>query len=366
MSEALDKILVVIPSLNPDEKFMMLLSELKCTGFSHILVVNDGSADSCAPYFEKAAGKFGCDVLCHHVNLGKGRALKTAFNHFLNAYPYCDGLVTVDADGQHRIEDIRACSLEALAYPDALILGSRNFYQEDVPFKSRYGNLITRNVFHLLCGIRVSDTQTGLRAMSRPLVQRFLTTSGERFEYEMNMLIDCAESNIPMREVPIATVYIEQNASSHFHPVRDALRVYQVFNRYLISAVFSFLADIVLFALLYRILQIAAPTISYASVPYISMCIGILIATAVARLLSSTCHYLLSRRRVLRGRDTSTFIKYYALAAVTCWLSAQGVSFITCHGGWNSTAAKIMVDIILLLISLPLWKRWVFQNKKPT
>ena len=331
-----------------------------------IILVDDGSGEKYRSYFRAGEEEYGCVVLRHHVNCGKGRALKTAFNHYLNTMPDCVGVVTVDSDGQHRLDDIRKCADDMLAHPEALILGSRDFSQENVPTRSRFGNVMTRNVFRLLCGVKITDTQTGLRAMANPLIERFLTTKGERFEYEMNMLIDCAESNIPMREVPIATVYIEQNASSHFHPVRDALRVYQVFNRYLISAVFSFLADIVLFALLYRILQIAAPTISYASVPYISMCIGILIATAVARLLSSTCHYLLSRRRVLRGRDTSTFIKYYALAAVTCWLSAQGVSFITCHGGWNSTAAKIMVDIILLLISLPLWKRWVFQNKKPT
>lgn len=364
--ETFDNILVVIPSLDPDQKLIKLLGDLKSGGFPHILVVNDGSADSYAPYFERAAREFGCEVLRHHINFGKGRALKTAFNHFLNAYPGCDGLVTVDADGQHRIEDIRACSREVLAHPEALILGSRDFYQEDVPFKSRYGNLITRHVFHLLCGVRVSDTQTGLRAMSRALVRRFLTTRGERFEYEMNMLIDCAEDRIPIREVPIATVYIEQNASSHFHPVRDAFRVYKVFARFVFSSFSSFLVDIVMFTMLCWVLRLTAPELQAAYVPYLHMSVVILIATACARLLSSLWNYLLNRRLVFQNRESgaATFVKYYALAVVIVLLSAQGVSLVTLWTGWNGTIVKILMDMLLFLVSFSVQKHWVFKKRE--
>lgn len=361
-----DNILVVIPSLNPDDKLMKLLEDLKAGGFPHVLVVNDGSAEDYAPYFQRAEEEFGCEVLRHYINFGKGRALKTAFNHFLNAYPACKGLVTVDADGQHKVPDIRACCDAMLAHPEALILGSRDFSKEDVPFKSHYGNVITRNVFRLLCGVRISDTQTGLRAMSSPLVKRFLTTKGERFEYEMNMLIDCAEDKIPLREVPIETVYIEENASSHFHPVLDSIKIYAVFGKFLFSSVSSFLVDIIMFTMLSWVLRLAAPELLTTDVPHIKITYAILIATAAARVISSLWNYLLNRKLVFQSKANGavTLVKYYALAVVILFLSAQGVSFFTHLTGWNSTVVKIPIDMLLFLISFPIQKHWVFKKEK--
>ena len=366
MQADFENVAVVIPSLNPDDKLLRLLADLKKGGFPHIVVVNDGSAPDYDAYFKRAREEFGCDVLRHHINFGKGRALKTAFNHVLNEYPGCRGVVTVDADGQHRIDDIRACCQAMLEHPEALILGSRDFSKEDVPFNSRYGNRITRQVFRLLCGAKISDTQTGLRAMSNALAERFLTTKGERFEYEMNMLIDCTEDKIPFFEVPIETIYIEKNVSSHFHPVRDSLKIYAVFAKFLFSSISSFLVDILMFTMLGWVIRLSMPELETMYVPYLKITASIFIATAAARILSSLWNYLLNRRLVFQSQANGfvTLVKYYLLAVVLLFLSAQGVSGLVHLTGWNETAVKIPVDMLLFLISFPIQKHWVFRKKK--
>lgn len=274
--------------------------------------------------------------------------------------------MTVDADGQHRIDDIRACCQAMLEHPEALVLGSRDFSKEDVPFNSRYGNRITRQVFRLLCGAKISDTQTGLRAMSNALAERFLTTKGERFEYEMNMLIDCTEDKIPFFEVPIETIYIEKNVSSHFHPVRDSLKIYAVFAKFLFSSISSFLVDILMFTMLGWVIRLSMPELETMYVPYLKITASIFIATAAARILSSLWNYLLNRRLVFQSQANGfvTLVKYYLLAVVLLFLSAQGVSGLVHLTGWNETAVKIPVDMLLFLISFPIQKHWVFRKKK--
>ena len=224
----------------------------------------------------------------------------------------------------------------------------------------------TRQVFRLLCGAKISDTQTGLRAMSNALAERFLTTKGERFEYEMNMLIDCTEDKIPFFEVPIETIYIEKNVSSHFHPVRDSLKIYAVFAKFLFSSISSFLVDILMFTMLGWVIRLSMPELETMYVPYLKITASIFIATAAARILSSLWNYLLNRRLVFQSQANGfvTLVKYYLLAVVLLFLSAQGVSGLVHLTGWNETAVKIPVDMLLFLISFPIQKHWVFRKKK--
>lgn len=102
------KIPIVIPSYEPDEKLCMLLGNLKNAGFEEIVVVDDGSQGSEYQNIFAKAQEAGCIVLHHAVNQGKGRALKTAFNHCLFAYPDAIGCVTIDSDGQHTVKDMTA------------------------------------------------------------------------------------------------------------------------------------------------------------------------------------------------------------------------------------------------------------------
>ena len=137
----------------------------------------------------------------------KGCALKT--------------VVTVDADGQHRPKDVEMVCKMAQKHPGCLVLGRRKI-QKETPFKSRLGNQITRMVYMFTTGIRIYDTQTGLRAFDHTLLAELLTIPGERYEYEMNVLLACSRNKIPMREIGIETIYINDNASSHFHPFQDS------------------------------------------------------------------------------------------------------------------------------------------------
>lgn len=223
-------ITVIIPSYNPDDKLIQLIEELKKSGFYNILVVDDGSAKECLPYFQKA-DELGAQVLKHDVNCGKGRALKTAFEFCLHSNE-CSGVVTVDGDGQHLVKDIYACVEEMLRKKDKVILGAREFSSAEIPFRSRFGNNLTRMVFKIFCGIDISDTQTGLRVIPRCYLEQFLEYQGERYEYETNMLLMMKRDKIEWEEVKISTVYISENESSHFNPVKDSLKIYKVIFNY--------------------------------------------------------------------------------------------------------------------------------------
>jgi glycosyltransferase involved in cell wall biosynthesis len=191
-----EEVAVIVPAYNPDNKLLDMLIRLVESGFKNIVIIDDGTKEENKYIFSEAKKIADCHILKHHVNLGKGRALKDGFNYVLNELPQCAGAITLDADGQHSVEDAIKCSEKLLENPDCLILGCRTFSDKNIPLRSRFGNKMTRRVINLLCGIKVSDTQTGLRGFSRELMKKFLTVSGERFEYEMNMLIKTKELNI--------------------------------------------------------------------------------------------------------------------------------------------------------------------------
>jgi glycosyltransferase involved in cell wall biosynthesis len=226
-------ITIFIPSLNPDEKFHRTLDSILEKGFHNIVVVDDGSDQNHKEPFLYAEAK-GCKVLVHPTNKGKGRALKTAFEYCLQQ-ENCIGVITVDGDGQHGAEDIYRCGLVMLDV-DKVVLGCRDFSEPQVPFKSKYGNNITKFAFRVLCRIKISDTQTGLRAVPIKYLPVMPEISGERFEYETNMLLEMKSKSIPWIEQKIETIYLDENASSHFHPFRDSWRIYKIIFKYSLSA----------------------------------------------------------------------------------------------------------------------------------
>ena len=240
-------IVVVIPSLNPDERLLELVEAL-VSDFPNVVIINDGSSEKYDEIYQRAieVGKGMVTVLNHCINCGKGRALKTAFNYALTSIPKeaIRGFVCIDSDGQHSVDDIIRCAEELCKNPQALVLGCRNFDGKDIPTRSRFGNKITKSVLKLMCGISVQDTQTGLRALSAENARQYVQTVGERYEYEMNMLIETKEKGIPIIEVPIETIYINDNKSSHFNPIVDSWRIYKVFLKFLFSGMSSFVIDI--------------------------------------------------------------------------------------------------------------------------
>jgi glycosyltransferase involved in cell wall biosynthesis len=231
----MNDIVILIPSFNPDEKLNGTVEGLVEAGFQDIVVVNDGSGEGFLAPFEKIALIPGCRVLDHEVNKGKGRALKTGFAHILDRRPDVAGVVTVDGDGQHRSGDVAKCAEALQVHNDSLVLGVRDFGGKHVPLRSRIGNRVTSFIFRIVCGVRISDTQTGLRGISGQHLKNFCQVDGERFEYETNMLLAAGKTSIPICEVVIATVYLEGNASSHFRVLQDSVMIYRQIFRYILN-----------------------------------------------------------------------------------------------------------------------------------
>ena len=224
---------IIVPSLDPDEKLCRVVEGLLAEGFTDIILVNDGShADHLAP-FEEAARHPEVTVLTHEVNRGKGRAMKTAFSWCIENRPEIDGVVTVDGDNQHLPRDVRRCAEAMLADPGRIWLGVRDFSLEHVPFRSRFGNNLTRGIMRLACGVSVTDTQTGLRAIPAKDLPVMVGIEGERYEYETQMLLSVRKAGIGIGEVVIDTVYINENETSHFDPLKDSWKIYKIIFRHM-------------------------------------------------------------------------------------------------------------------------------------
>lgn len=351
------QITVILPSLNPDDKMPRVIEGLLQEGFTDIVLVNDGSDADHLVYFEKAAQHPEVTVLTHEVNKGKGRGLKTAFAYVAENRPDSIGVVTVDGDGQHTPSDIRACA-EKMKENGKVVLGCRDFSGKDVPFRSRFGNNSTSLVFRLFCGIKISDTQTGLRAIPAAYLQELCGVKGERFEYETEMLLYFKQTGIPFEEVQIQTVYLEENASSHFRPIRDSLKIYRIILAFMMSSVISFLVDYGIFTVMAFLLD-----------SLLSKKWKLFFATYFARAVSSIVNYTLNKKTVFRNDAPvkKSLIRYYILCIVQVCLS-YGIVFLISSvlnaGTWGEILIKPIVDIILFLLSFRIQQTWVFRNVK--
>jgi glycosyltransferase involved in cell wall biosynthesis len=348
----LKDIVVLIPAFNPNNKLVMLVNELIKRGIENIIVVDDGSKNQCKDIFQSIKVFNQCTVLKHANNLGKGRALKTGFNYFLNHYIGFIGIITVDADGQHKCEDIIKVAQALAEHQDSLILGTRNFNDKKVPFRSRFGNKITARIFSFFSGINISDTQTGLRGIPCKHVSSMLKTRGERFEYEMNMLMECSQKKVGIRDIAIDTIYIEDNKSSHFNPFLDSVKIYLVFLKFIVSSLASFVVDILSFIILTSIFRVLMP--SYF----------ILLSTIGSRIISSAFNYAINRNAVFYYKGMGkTVNKYYMLSVVQMLISALGVSLIYSQVHQGDVIIKMIVDSALFLASFTIQRDWVFVSE---
>lgn len=347
---------IIVPSLNPDEKLMLVVEGLVSRGFHDIIVVNDGSTPQTAHYFDAVAALPECTVLTHETNRGKGRALKTAFSYILAHRPDCTGAITVDGDNQHHPDDVAALADAQLKNPSALILGVRNFSQQGVPLRSRLGNGLTAFIFRLVCRCRLTDTQTGLRAVPRSMLPDLIDLQGERFEYETNMLLAASRNHHPIREVTIKTIYIDENATSHFRAVADSLSILRLIAAFCAASIACAGLDIGCYWLAVHLL---------AALPLHRR---IFFATLVSRAISSMANYLLNRHAVFGARcsHTQALPRYYFLCVCQFFCSWAGVWGLTRIIGGSSVLAKLIVDGILFSISFNIQRRWVFSAGSKT
>lgn len=407
--------IALIPAYEPDRKMLGVIADLGKTGFD-VVVVDDGSGPEYAELFEQAAERLpgksgrGVTLLIHDVNKGKGAALKTGLD-FINNFMVIRGeetqniIVAVDADGQHLAIDALRAAYTAQGNPGTLVLGSRilnnkkaaassgtqvtedaaGSNMQNVPLRSRFGNAVTRQVFRLATGVPVYDTQTGLRAFTADLIPSLLSVSGDRYEYELNVLMDFAGKGIPIKEIEIETVYLDDNKSSHFNTVRDSYRIYKEIAKYAISggktmasretdhimansqsdaggkgirdtakqaakfsasSFASFLIDYVMYALLLMI----GP--------------GLVFANIGARLVSSAANYTINRKIVFRsGKNVATSaVQYFALAAFILAGNTFVLHTMVASLGINSMLAKVLTEVLFFMISWTVQRYVVFYD----
>ncbi len=334
---------VLIPAYKPDIRLVELLKALHEDGFRTV-TVDDGSGEEHAEIF-KSAGPYGT-ILHHEVNMGKGAAIKTGLKWIKEniSEPYI--VVTADADGQHIPEDIEKVVAIADAHDDCLVLGSRSF-RGDVPLRSRFGNALTRGIFFLSTGVRIYDTQTGLRAFSEKLAGRMVEIKGDRYEYEMKVLMEMSRDGIRMLETPISTIYLDGNSSSHFNVLKDSVRIYGEILKFSASSILSFLVDFILFTLLSAVTG------------------NVLFSNISARIVSGTVNYSLNRKAVFGGgEEKGSLLRYIVLAFVILGLNSVLLVMLTGLLGWDRYISKLLTEGIMFLFSYAVQRRFVFRRKR--
>lgn len=353
---------LIVPALEPNKDFIGFIDELLALHLGPIVVVDDGSGVKYRKVFRTLCLKENCTVLFHEKNKGKGASIKTAIRWCLNHFSEFMGIITVDCDGQHRPKDVKAVYDKLVTVAeDNLVLGVRAFDEDITPKLSRTGNRIASSVMRAIYSIDLADTQTGLRGFHRSMLDWLLTVRGDRYDYELNVLIEAKKSNISFTLVSVDTVYFRGNIESHYRPFADSWRIARIMARgllrYFASSLTASALDLTLFILLTKLI--------FADLPLSSR---ILLGTLIARIFSSMLNYMINRRIVF-SQDTRfypTMLKFYTL-----WVCQLSVSYLlvltfTALSGIDEVFIKVMVDACLALFSYQVQLRWVFKSPKHT
>lgn len=217
------KIAIIIPAYNPDEKLIELINKIMNEITKKIIVINDGSKSN--KIFEKI-GKSSI-ILNNKRNKGKGYSLKRGLTQILEREKEIIAIITVDADGQHEIKDIKniARRLEEnnKNSDEKIVLGSRDFSKENVPIKNKLGNKISSILLKRKTGTEIRDTQTGLRGIPFRYINEIVELKGNRYEYEQNMLKYIVKKRIPYEEINISTIY--NKSKSNFNIIIDSYKI---------------------------------------------------------------------------------------------------------------------------------------------
>ena len=336
---------IIIPAYQPDLRLIHLINDIKASSSYEIIIVNDGSDEKSRPIFEKAY-ELGCTVLSHQINKGKGAALKTAFNYLLDNN-CTEGLICADCDGQHKWSDIKKIAEAIPANPTSIILGCRKFVGK-VPFKSVFGNKLTRIVFSLITGNKISDTQTGLRGFSASLLPWLTNLQGQRYEFEMNQLLDAKKAGYSFVSIPIETIYENNNEGSHFNPFLDSIRIYWPILKFSMSSIACGLID---FLLLFVLKSISD---------------HLLFAVVGARVVSSLFNYTLNKHLVFEATSTKklvSLLQYYFLVIFILVLNYLLISFFNETLTISLLISKLLTEGLLFSFSYTIQHKLIFKKK---
>lgn len=343
------KSVILIPAYEPSNELLNLVKDLADHN-KMVVVVNDGSNASLDNLF-LSCEQNGATVLQHDKNQGKGQAIKTGIS-YIQSLDDVSGVVTCDADGQHLLKDILKVEEAMEENPEDLTIGSRDFISKSVPWKSRFGNSFSRTYFRLATGISCYDTQTGLRGIPKSLFEDALSIPENRYDYEMNFLKLIAKKRKKLIQIPIETVYLEENSSSHFKPLLDSYRIYKEPIRFTMIGLSSAAIDLTIFTILSTTLEHQFFQV-------------VLFSTIIARILSGAFNFLMNRIWSFKSKSSlhKQLFKYLLLYVTILGLSSLFVyllSFIPIH----LTIIKAFVDTILFIFSFIIQKHWVFRKKK--
>lgn len=333
----------LIPAYKPSPFLLELAERLEKLG-CFVLIVDDGSGLEYEHLFFECSQY--AEILHHTENKGKGSALKTGLRYILTHLPKDSVIVTVDADGQHRVEDAAATMRIAEQNPDTLVLGSRKL-KENVPWRSRFGNSITRFVYRLTTGLKVHDTQTGLRAFNGSLLPKLLEIPGERYEYEMNVLLQFAREKIQIVEHEIETVYLDNNSSSHFDAVKDSVRIYKEILKFSLSSFVGFLVDYAAYSLLLLITE------------------KLILSNIIARVISATVNFTLNRKLVFKSKENifKAALKYFLLAAFILLGNTLVLNLLVNVCGVDRMLAKVITEVIFFILSWLVQRLLIFRGR---
>lgn len=212
------RIAIVIPALNPLPSLLLFLDKLAKVS-SKIIVVNDGSDEKYRPIFDEIKAQEHCLVIEHEENRGKGAALKTGFLHVMHFEKNIELVMTVGAHGQHAMEDIEHVLQSVEIFSDGILIGVRRFRSKDMPAFSFLGNQAASILFELLFHKKLHDLQSGLRVIPKQELFWLAKVPREKFNYDVNMLIEAIHRRVPIYEFPIGYARLRKNSLMHYDEV---------------------------------------------------------------------------------------------------------------------------------------------------
>lgn len=336
--------IALIPAYKPQRILVSLVKELEERSFTTV-VVNDGSGEEYNEIFRECAGY--AELITHDENMGKGRALKTGLEYILKKYGENSIVVTLDADGQHLVEDAKKITDIADANKNALVLGERKM-NKTAPKRSRFGNTLTKYIYYMATGKKVTDTQTGLRAFHGSYIREMLDICGEKYEYEMNVLLYWAKKQYSFIEHEIETVYIGKNEDSHFNPITDSVKIYGEIIKFSLASLTGFLADYIIYAIMLVLTK------------------NLVMSNVTARFVSAVINFRMNQKFVFKSSDSTVkeAVKYMILAAGILAVNTIMLKILAEQLGLNKMLAKIMVELLLFMVSWTVQKFFIFGRRQ--
>ena len=341
--------IALIPSYEPDDALLRVVNELLENDFN-VGFVNDGSN----PFFDEYFNQLPNEVhyLSYEVNQGKGFALKHGLSYIKDNFDSESIVVTLDSDGQHKVSDaIKIC--DVCEEVGGLVLGSR-YFGKGTPRKSRFGNFMARMSFLISTHHKIYDTQTGLRAFDYSLLERMIGIKGNRYEYEMNVLLDAVRNKIPVKEERIETIYIDNNAKTHYNSFKDTMRIFKEVVKFSISSLIGFLVDYTAFTLLTLI------KCDWAH--------WLIACNIIARVISASVNFTINYKLVFRSEDKvwKAVLRYTLLAIFILGCNTLLLWLLVEKAGMNKYLAKVLVEITMFITSWLIQRLFVFRKKKTT